>query len=64
MDDQRPPQLAGSFISDARTLILALNRRGWQNVWPRITPPIFTSPEPIYDHPTRRLQLRAAPPYD
>jgi hypothetical protein len=26
------------------------------------TPPIAT--EPTYDHPTRRLQLRAASPYD
>ena len=28
----RPPQSAASFISDARTSTLALNRRGWPNL--------------------------------
>ena len=32
MEDHRPPQLVASFVSDARTLILTLNRPGWQNL--------------------------------
>jgi hypothetical protein len=31
-NQMRPPQLAASFISNARTLILPLNRPGWPNL--------------------------------